>query len=80
MTTACPRIPKCPLFNNEIEVGKEKLESYKNIYCNNGESEFVKCKRYLVRDAVMKCAEFIMPDSPETADDLIERMVEEGII
>ncbi|MCF8298191.1 MAG: hypothetical protein K9J13_11645 [Saprospiraceae bacterium] len=76
----CPRVVKCPLFNNNLKLDEKELESYKNIYCNRGESEFKKCKRFLVSENVIKCGDFVMPDSPESVDDLIERMVEEGVI
>ena len=80
MKIQCPRIPKCHLFNHNIQIDNERLENYKEVYCNAGEAFFKQCKRYLVSESVMKCADFVVPDSPESVDDLIERMVDEGVL
>ncbi len=79
MNNQCPKIEKCPLFNDKILKREESAEVYKNLFCRNGE-KFTECKRYQVSEKVGKCADFVMPNSSMTVDEIIQKMKEKALI
>lgn len=79
MAEICPKTPKCPLFNDNLLQRKESAETYKNLYCRSN-SKYMECKRYIVSEKVGRCADFIMPNSSYTVEELIERMKKEGLL
>lgn len=79
MSNQCPKIEKCPLFNNKILKREESAEVYKNLYCRSSE-KFSECKRYQVSEKVGKCADFVMPNSTMTVDQIIQKMKEKSLI
>jgi len=79
MNQKCPKIESCPLFNNQLLKRQESADTYKNLYCNK-ENRFRECKRYIVSNKVGKCAPYVLPNSFSTADELIARMIKDGII
>ena len=65
---------KCPIFNNKLLNNKSTEEAYKNMYCKNGYENYSLCKRFQVNDKVGKCADFVMPNSFLSVNEIIERM------
>lgn len=78
MNDLCPKIPLCRLFNDNLLKRAESVESYKNGYCRNS-ARYKECKRYIISEKVGKCADFIMPNSMLTIEQIIERMKKEGL-
>jgi uncharacterized cysteine cluster protein YcgN (CxxCxxCC family) len=70
----CSKVDKCPIYNNKLLRNKETEEAYKNIYCKNGKENFTLCKRYQVSERIGKCADFVMPNSFLSVDELIDRI------
>ena len=72
----CPKVQECPIFNNKLLKNKDTEEAYKNIYCRNGIEKYLTCKRYLVVEKIGKCADFVMPNSFLTVEEIIAKIVE----
>lgn len=79
MKIACPKTPKCPLFNGHLLKRKGSAETYRLLYCNS-EIKFKQCVRYIISEKTGKCADFIMPNSSLTIDEIMNRMKIEGIL
>lgn len=77
MSEFCPKTPKCPLFNGNLLKRAESAEVYKNNYCK---SKYLECKRYQISEKVGKCADFVMPNSMLTLDEIVEKMKKTGLI
>ncbi len=74
-SNTCPKFAKCPIYLKSVFKNETSGESYKNLYCNAGESRFKACKRYQVSEkAGMPAPENIMPNSSLTVDDIISKM------
>jgi hypothetical protein len=79
MNDLCPKTPKCTLFNDNLLKRAESAEVYKNIFCRDS-SKYKECKRYIVSEKVGKCADFVMPNSMLTIEQIIEKMKNEGLL
>jgi hypothetical protein len=68
----CPNYQTCLLVNPPyIVLGAEKKEMYMSMYCRAGELSWSSCKRYITKKALSFCPDFVLPDSPETPDQII---------
>ena len=74
----CPKVVKCPLFNGILLKRSTSEDVYKNLYCNAGKEKWSNCKRYMVAEKVGKCADWILPNSTFTVDQIIVKMKEKG--
>jgi hypothetical protein len=79
MTDVCPKTPKCPLFNDNLLKRAGSAEVYKNGYCRDSK-KYMECKRYIISEKVGKCADFVMPNSMLTIEQIIYRMKTEGLL
>jgi len=75
----CPRTEKCPIFSGILK-GTEYTETYKKLYCLNGEEGRNKCKRYLVFKIISKCLDNLLPNSSKSIEEIIELMKIKGEI
>jgi hypothetical protein len=50
------------------------IQTYKNLYCENGKQGRDKCKRYQVSMRVGKCPPDVLPNSNLSVDDIIRKM------
>lgn len=74
-TKTCPKFVKCPIYQKNVFKNEAAGESYRNLYCNAGESKFTSCKRYLVSEKMGRPApDFIMPNSSLAIDEIIAKM------
>lgn len=79
MNDLCPKTNTCPLFNDNLLKRAESAESYKNIYCRDPKKH-KECKRFMISEKVGKCADFVMPNSMFSIEQIQERMKNEGLI
>ena len=70
----CERSVKCPIYTGVLEENKVLIQTYKNLYCQNGAVGRDKCKRYQVFKRVGSCPSDLLPNSQMTVDDIIKRM------
>ena len=79
MSQICPNTPKCPIFNGVLK-DSGFTDTYKSLYCENGEEGRNKCKRFLVASKVGKCPEKVLPNSMKSVDEIIEEMKKAGVL
>ena len=79
MNNFCPKTPNCALFNDNLLKRAESAEIFKNLYCKSS-TKHKECKRYIVSEKVGKCADFVMPNSSYSIDEIVEKMKEKGLI
>lgn len=69
---SCPNINTCRLINVAMDfVGTSDVKTYKRIYCTT--SRFSGCKRYQFKQKAGFCPDFVLPDTTESDDDIMER-------
>jgi hypothetical protein len=78
-TENCPLLEKCPLFNNQLLKRQESAETYKKLYCLKA-AKFSDCKRFIVSSQVGRCADYVLPNSFDSVESLIDRMRKDKII
>jgi len=70
----CPNYQTCQLVNlPHIVPDKGKKEMYMSLYCRAGATAWSSCKRYITKKELNFCPDFVLPDSPETPGDIIDR-------
>jgi hypothetical protein len=74
----CPKVEKCPLFNGILLKRSSSEDVYKHLFCNAGKEKWTTCKRYLTSEKVGKCADWILPNSTLTVEQIIQKMKEKG--
>ncbi|NOQ27377.1 MAG: hypothetical protein GQ564_18600 [Bacteroidales bacterium] len=79
MHNLCSKTQKCPLFNDNLLKRKESAETYKNIFCRDN-TKYKECKRFIISEKVGKCANFVMPNSMLSIEQITERMRNERLI
>lgn len=75
----CPKTPKCPIFNGVLK-GTEYTQTYKNLYCENGEEGRQRCRRYQVAEVVGMCPPDVLPNSVKSVEFIIEQMKKDGLV
>lgn len=78
MKETCPKIENCRLFNDQLLKRKESAETYKNLYCRDPQKH-KECKRYVVSEQVGRCADFVLPNSSYSVEEIIERMKKQAL-
>ena len=76
-TKTCDRAEKCPLFTGILESNPLLIQTYKNLYCENGEAGRSRCKRYQVAMKAGSCPPYVLPNATISVDDIIKRMEKE---
>jgi hypothetical protein len=74
METTCKNFEKCPIYNGVLKDKTITALSYRNQFCEAGESGWLKCKRYLVKEKSGKCPPDLLPNSMKNIDDIIASM------
>ncbi len=70
----CPNYSDCKLLNSNCVVAITKVrEDYIFKYCQNDERNWRKCKRYIAKTTLNFCPDFVLPDTPLTPEEIIEK-------
>ena len=72
----CKRSAKCPIYTGILESNEVLVQTYKNMYCENGKQGREVCKRYQVASIVGSCPPDILPNSDLSVDTIIRLMEE----
>ena len=72
----CEKTVKCPIYAGLLASNELLIQTYKHLYCENGEAGRAKCKRYQVAMKAGSCPPEILPNSTLSVDDIIKRMEE----
>jgi|APDOM4702015023_1054809.scaffolds.fasta_scaffold86694_2 hypothetical protein len=54
----------------------EKKDSYIHSFCEAGEENWCRCKRYQTKKTLNLCPDFVMPDSLITTDEILDKLEE----
>jgi len=78
MTSFCINYNTCPLINDPgfLQV-KEKTDYYVETFCKGGKENWSICKRYLMKLRWNFCPDFVLPDTPDTTDEILDKFEEE---
>jgi hypothetical protein len=78
----CPKHAVCNLFNDKIQTfnSPQSLVIYKKLYCNAKDEYWKNCKRLMIYKKTGKCADFVMPNSSLTVEQIIDKMKEQSIL
>lgn len=81
-TYYCVNYLSCQLVNtNNIVPDEQKRLFYINNFCRGNKDTWKKCKRYVTKEELNFCPDFVLPDSLLTTNEIIEefdRLQEEG--
>jgi hypothetical protein len=69
----CPNYKNCQLVNGKIEVSQHELERYKTLFCTGTNSEWHLCKRFIVKNEIGFCPDFVLPDTASSVDEIIDK-------
>jgi hypothetical protein len=70
----CEKVAKCPIYTGILEANPVLIQTYKNLYCENGKSGREKCKRYQVSSRVGYSPPDLLPNSQVSVEDIIRKM------
>jgi len=74
MENSCPNIESCNLVVKTNIVNDEtKRNEFMISYCNDSSQRWKSCKRYIVKNAINFCPDFVLPDSNMTPDQVIDK-------
>lgn len=70
----CPNYSDCKLVNsNEIIAIANVKDDYISRYCLNDKENWSQCKRYIAKTSLNFCPDFVLPDTPLTPAEIIEK-------
>ncbi|MCB0806769.1 MAG: hypothetical protein KDC05_13300 [Bacteroidales bacterium] len=73
----CPNIGICRLVTTTGFLGDEdRRRSFIETYCTDGEEKWSACKRYIVKNKLGFCPDFVLPDTDLTLDQIIDKFDE----
>ncbi len=72
----CDKISKCPIYKNVLNEDEGLISTYKRLYCEAGEVNIKKCKRYQVSQVLGSCPPNILPNSNRSIEEIAEMIKE----
>jgi hypothetical protein len=63
----------CPVHSGLLKATETTIGDYKRQYCYAGKGSWESCKRFQVKEIVGKCPLDVLPDSPMSAEEIIEQ-------
>ncbi len=70
----CPNYNDCKFVNSNIIVANtEKKENYLSDYCQKEKNHWSQCKRYITKASLNFCPDFVLPDTPLTPEEIIDK-------
>jgi hypothetical protein len=74
----CPNIDICRLVNAEdYKIDKDSRTNYLKIYCKTEIENWENCNRFIVKEELSFCPDFVLPDSGLTADEVMDKFDED---
>ena len=70
----CPNYTNCKLvIDLSIVADIETKEKYLVEYCEDEQHNWSLCKRYLTKQVLNFCPDFVLPDMPLSTDEIIDK-------
>ena len=74
----CPNYDDCKLINDTgFIISSSQKRSYVVYFCKSKNCDWQLCKRYIVKNTMHFCPDFVLPDSPLSADEIIDKFDKE---
>ncbi len=74
----CPNIDICRLVNAcDYRIDKEVRESYLKQYCKTDTENREDCNRYIVKEKLNFCPDFVLPDSGLSSGEVMDKFDED---
>jgi hypothetical protein len=73
----CPNYNVCQLVHTaKIVSDPQKRQFYLDAYCHSTADTWSACKRFIVKNALNFCPDFVFPDSPLSPSEIIDQFDE----
>lgn len=73
----CPNIEVCRLvIAPEVLPDSDKRNEIIETYCKQGEAKWSLCKRFITKQKLNFCPDFVLPDTQLTPDEIIDKFDE----
>lgn len=69
---SCPNTQGCQIINIKDFVDSERREFYMEKYCSSDKDQWEKCKRYITKNELNFCPDFVLPDTEYTTDQILD--------
>ncbi len=77
MDQYCPNFNTCKLVTSDVVIADQTgKKEYLAMYCEAGEDSWKKCKRFITKDALKFCPDFVLPDNPMCIDEIMDKFDE----
>jgi hypothetical protein len=75
----CPNLQSCKFINSGVpESVNRGNDFYLTAFCRSENSNWKNCKRFQTKSILDFCPDFIVPDSPWTMDQIIDKVDKEN--
>lgn len=68
----CKYSERCPIYNGILRSRKMTIQAYMDSFCNAGEENWSKCKRFQIAEIYGSCPPEILPNDRRNIDDIIK--------
>jgi len=73
-TQICTNYEQCRLVNtSDYAIGKEAKQSFLETYCNAGSKKWKKCKRFVMKEDMGFCPDFVLPDTTLSPGEIVDK-------
>lgn len=73
----CPNMFSCKLVQDTGFINDAALrERYIRLYCRSADPGYNNCKRFITKENIHFCPDFVMPDTTFTVEEIVERFEE----
>lgn len=73
----CPNYIVCKLVNDPgFDISRIKQEFYIINFCKGKNNEWLSCKRFIVKNKINLCPDFVLPDTELSIDAIIDKFDE----
>lgn len=74
----CPNYTMCKLINSDsLLINKKQADQYLCKYCRVGRDKWSICKRYVTKNVLSFCPDFVLPDTTLSIEQIIDKFDEE---
>ncbi len=70
MENTCPNAEKCPIFTERLAGKEYTAKSYRVQYCEAGEENWNRCKRFMTKKKYGVCPPDLLPNSLKTVEEI----------